>query len=370
MSKSINVVAFNVPFPANYGGVIDVYYKLKSLKKEGYNIILHCFHYGREEQKELESLCQEVYYYKRKTGLWANLTFLPYIVQSRSNKALLNNLLKNDFPILFEGIHSCYFLAHSKLAKRLKIVRSHNIEHDYYYELFRNENNPLYKLYFLFESIRLKNFYPSLRRANQILAISKGDHDRLKLDFPSVKVDLVYGFHENNTIQIKTGKGEYAFYHGNLEVSENIKVAEFLIKEIAPNSSLPVIIAGLNPSDALKKLVAKTKNVTLKANVTETEMDELIKNAQVHFMFTYQDTGLKLKLMNTLFKGRFIIANDSMLDGMTFDDSVKLVKMNSAEIVKSIDGIKDLTFEQSNIERRSIPLVKFSNNVDFLKFRT
>ena len=32
MSKKIHVISFQVPYPPNYGGAIDVYYKLQSLK--------------------------------------------------------------------------------------------------------------------------------------------------------------------------------------------------------------------------------------------------------------------------------------------------------------------------------------------------
>ena len=31
MEKHLHIVAFNVPLPANYGGVIDVFYRLKAL---------------------------------------------------------------------------------------------------------------------------------------------------------------------------------------------------------------------------------------------------------------------------------------------------------------------------------------------------
>ena len=42
MDKYINIVSFNIPWPANYGGVIDVYYKMQALHKCGVKIILHC----------------------------------------------------------------------------------------------------------------------------------------------------------------------------------------------------------------------------------------------------------------------------------------------------------------------------------------
>ena len=35
MDKYLNIVSFNIPYPANYGGVIDVYYKLEALRACG-----------------------------------------------------------------------------------------------------------------------------------------------------------------------------------------------------------------------------------------------------------------------------------------------------------------------------------------------
>lgn len=80
MDKYLNVIALNIPYPANYGGVIDIYYKLKALHECGVHIILHCFEYERQHAPELLDICEEVHYYKRNTGLMANLSFLPYNV--------------------------------------------------------------------------------------------------------------------------------------------------------------------------------------------------------------------------------------------------------------------------------------------------
>ena len=126
---SINIIAFDIPYPANYGGIIDIFYKLKTLKKLGANIILHCFEYNKSQQKELDKYCSEIYYYPRQNGLRYLFSKLPFIVVTRNNKQLLINLKANDFPILFEGLHSCYFLNSKELKQRKNIVRAHNIEH-------------------------------------------------------------------------------------------------------------------------------------------------------------------------------------------------------------------------------------------------
>lgn len=63
--KNLHIVAFTIPFPPNYGGAIDVFYKLKALYELGVQIHLHCFEYDRSPSKELEQYCKTVYYYKR-----------------------------------------------------------------------------------------------------------------------------------------------------------------------------------------------------------------------------------------------------------------------------------------------------------------
>jgi len=67
LEKHLHIISFDIPFPANYGGVIDVFYKIKNLANAGIKIHLHCFEYGdRKHSSELESICYRVYYYPRK----------------------------------------------------------------------------------------------------------------------------------------------------------------------------------------------------------------------------------------------------------------------------------------------------------------
>ena len=59
-----------MPFPADYGGAIEEFYKIKSLYLCGVKVYLHCFIYGdRERQDELEMYCEKVYYYERKRSI-------------------------------------------------------------------------------------------------------------------------------------------------------------------------------------------------------------------------------------------------------------------------------------------------------------
>ena len=98
--RHLHIVSFNVPYPPDYGGVIDVYYKIKSLYDLDVKVHLHCFHYGREQSEELEKICASVQYYERKKFYQALYSSVPYIVGSRQSGELLGNLAGDDHPIL------------------------------------------------------------------------------------------------------------------------------------------------------------------------------------------------------------------------------------------------------------------------------
>ena len=117
-SRRLHVVSLQVPFPPDYGGVIDIYYKLKALKNMGYETWLHTFQYDRSRAEQLNEVAARVSYYPRHRSVIRQLSHIPYIVSSRHCSKLLDDLLSDNAPILFEGLHCCAFLS----DKRLKTV--------------------------------------------------------------------------------------------------------------------------------------------------------------------------------------------------------------------------------------------------------
>lgn len=312
MSDNLHIISFNVPYPPDYGGIIDVYYKLKALYAAGIKVHLHCFTYGRKESEELEKICTSVTYYNRKP-LWKGFfSNKPLIVDARRSKSLLNNLLKDNYPILFEGLHTCYYLDNALLKDRIRMVRMHNNEAVYYLSLARREKKFFNSLYYYEEYKRLKLFENKLAHATYILAIARHEAAYYQTRFPNTI--YIGPFHGNNQVSSLTGKGKYALYHGNLNISENIEAALFLLEQIFNDVDLPLIIAGMNPPEILLNKIAAMPHVTIINSPSPIEMLELIKNAQVNILPSFQHTGIKLKLLNSLFNGRFCIANQIMID--------------------------------------------------------
>lgn len=364
--KHLHIISFDVPWPPNYGGVIDVFYKIRALHAKGIKIHLHCIEYpgrGRAEQ-HLRPYCEELHYYPRKTGLLSALSFKPYIVISRRSKRLIENLLKDEHPILFEGLHSCYYLDDKRLSNRLRIYRESNIEHRYYFNLFKVCNNLFSRIYFLIASCKLRFYQNVLRHAGIMLCVSEKDTEYLRKHFPQNRVHYIPSFHPNEGVESKCGRGDYALYHGNIEVPENTHAAAFLINEVFNDGSIPLVIAGMNPPRRIRKLVGGKKNITLVSNPVDEKMFDLIRNAHVNILVTFQATGLKLKLLNVLYRGRFCLVNDKMLNGTGLDE-LCVTANDAAGLKEELHRLFGLVFTEEEISQRERLLSSaYSNSVN------
>jgi hypothetical protein len=359
-NNRIHLIAFNIPYPANYGGVIDVFFKLKALHKIGYKVILHCFDYGRGFQSELEQYSEEVCYYPRKIRFKQQFSLTPFIVKSRQNNQLLERLLQDDNPIIFEGLHTCFFLSHPKLKERVKIVRTHNIEHKYYFNLYKSSTQWSSKLFFLFESWKLKRYEKILKFATSIATISLADQDYFEQQYG--KSFYLPPFHPSKTIEIKEGHGDYIIYHGNLSVPENEYVVRYVLNEIAPKIAPKIVIAGSNPSLKIEQEISKSSNVLLKANPENQEMNDLLLNAQIHLLLSKNSAGVKIKLIQSLFIGRFCVVNNTIAEKsiLPFVEIVDLE--NPSEIVSVINSLWDKRIDENAILKRKQVEKLFSNS--------
>lgn len=355
-----------MPYPANYGGVIDVYNKLIALHSMGIEVYLHCFSYGRKESKNLNKYCKKVFYYKRKTSVLSFFSTTPYIVKSRSSNLLLNRLNNDNFPILFEGIHSTssFYSLFKNNSERKLFIRAHNIEHYYYNELFKLEANILKKIFFYYETKKLKKYEQKIFKNSKVFTISGSDFNLLKsYKFNTV---LINPFHPNERISSLKGSSDYGLFHGNLEVADNELSAIFLIN-IFKKLDFKLVIAGRNPSQNLKNCINELSNINLIESPEDEQLFSLIKNAQVNLFYSFQSSGVKLKLINALFNGRFCYVNQNYLVNDNFINLCDQVINDSdwkEQIVKAFSRV----FSKKDYLNREKELKVFENkyNVELL----
>ncbi len=380
----MHLVAFDVPFPPDYGGAIDVFYKIKALHAAGVKITLHCFTYrDRQAQSVLETFCNKVFYYKRRTGFFSHLSKMPYIVKSRKHPDLLKNLCADNAPILFEGLHTCAFIDHPSLEQRKKMVRMHNIEWKYYEHLALTERKIFQKKYFQIESTKLKRFEEKVFFHGDIFfCISRNEEKYFfeknniqKINFEKdihkkifeKKIIFLPPFHAEEKIISKIGTGDYILYHGDLSVNDNVASVLELIENVFSKINVRCIIAGKNPSRNLIGRIESFSNMQIIVNPDEQDMNNLIQNAQINILHTGHTSGMKLKLLHALYVGRFCFANTEMVHDTGLE--------SFCEIYNSFDELKEMileimnkTFEEKIILKRKKILEKqFSNSLNASK---
>ena len=358
MNKKIHVICFDVPFPATYGGVMDIFCKIQALSRKGAKIYLHVFQYGRSEQAVLKEYCTEVHYYKRKTSFFHALGPLPYVVSSRRDGQLVVNLKRIDAPILIEGLHSTLVLRKKLFNDRKILVRTHNIEHQYYKQLASNETNLFKKIYYRTASVKLKYYERVLKHCDQILPISKDEAIDFKKKYGE-KVTFLPAFHPNSKLHELSKKGYFALYHANLNVSDNMKAALFLI-DCFKTMPYPLVIAGQSDDKNLLSKIDQYKNISFISILDDDQLLELFHRAHVNVLYAFNNSGVKLKLINSLFQSRYVIANNNIIQGSGLD-SLCIIANDKKEIMHQVLKTMDKDFSKEEISRRKKMLSDYSN---------
>jgi len=359
--RTLHIICHDVPWPPDYGGVVDLFYKLRYLHEAGVAVKLHCFDYGRGRHAELNKYCKEVHYYERQRGWKAVSVRLPYIVKSRENKLLLENLLKDDHPVLMEGIHCTAFLKPLLLRDRKVFLRLHNVEFLYYSQLFRREKNLFKKFYFLNESMFLRQYERKLPDELPVIAVSPGDALFYKEEMDKIRTTYLPVFIPWQEIRSPGELGSYCLYHGNLSVSENERAAIWLLEKVFSLANVPVVIAGKNPTQRLIRRVQKYQKAKLISNPSEAKMNELINGAQINVLPSFNTTGIKLKLINALFNGRHCVVNEAAVESTGLQDTCHIGRSSNA-FASIITQLFHHPFGEEEINLRKRLLLQIFNN--------
>ncbi|NBX64231.1 MAG: glycosyltransferase family 1 protein [Bacteroidetes bacterium] len=326
---------------------------------------MHVFLYkGKMPAPALEALTEKTHYYYRRRFVNPFWGSKPYVVTTRNSEKLMRNLLLDDYPILFEGLHTTAYLGRPELKDRTMVVRAHNVEHNYYRALGEAERRWIKQKFFFLEAKRLQNYEPILKQAHAIAAISPMETAYFQKTYGNTH--YIPAFHSNSKVMSLPGKGDYVLYHGNLSIPENDRAAIYLVNEVFPLLSQPCIVAGSNPSQMLQNAAAKYPHIQIKANLTAEEIFDLVRNAHVNTLVTFQSTGIKLKLLNALYRGRHLVANTPMVEETQLE-SLCQVSDDPKIMAHVIKQCFLETFDESNIQDRENKLAHTFNNAENAK---
>jgi glycosyltransferase involved in cell wall biosynthesis len=362
LTDHLHIVCLDAPSPPDYGGAIDMYYKVQALAAQGNKIILHYFNYNKHRHAHgLEPYCAEINTYARSNYLRSLSFQSPYIIRSRINPLLVRRLNQDRNRILLEGLHGAGLLSYLQEPSRV-VLRLHNEESTYYNALASSETNIIRKAYYLREARLIKRFQKQLNHEVKLAALSQSD----------LEIFCQQGFHNAHFIpcfvpwqEIRSlpGKGEYCLYHGNMEVIENEMAATWLITKVFDQLNIPLVIAGKGISSKLQKLARSKRNVRLIFEPPSNELDALIKDAHINILPSFNKTGVKLKLLHALFYGRFCITNQQGSRGSGVDSLVHHAE-SADEFRHAVLDIFEMPFEEAQLNEREMIRQLYNNQTN------
>lgn len=360
MSNHLHIVCLDAPSPPDYGGAIDMYYKIQALAETGKKIILHYFDYNPlRNANGLENFCEAIYTYQRKSIFKSLPLSQPFIVESRINNELIERLNKDDYPVLPEGLHCSGIIPFLNNKERVAI-RMHNEEASYYHHLVKTEQSFFKRKYFLQESRLLKRYQQNLDKKIKLACLSETDMEIFKDEYDFQNINFIPCFIPWQKLSINEGIGKYCLYHGNMQVSENEEAATWLIRNVFSQLNVPFVIAGKGISKKLVTEASLYKNISLINNPSISEIDGLIRNAHINVLPSMNNTGVKLKLLNALLNGRHCITNYNGVKGSRIIHGV-IVKEDTGAWIETINDLMTKPITSEDIGNRTAILHLYNN---------
>jgi hypothetical protein len=90
-------------------------------------------------------------------------------------------------------------------------------------------------------------------------------------------------------------------------------------------------------------------------------MSTLIKKAHIHLLPSFNSTGIKIKLLNALFNGRFIITNAASIEG-TGLETLCSIEETAEGYLKRINELVEIPFDEKDINNRKRKLENLFDN--------
>ncbi len=342
--KKLHIICFDNPYPPVYGGVIDVFYKLKALHKIGVEINLHCFvDEIPADTAALQSITESCHFYKRNNSIFNLFSKKPYSVASRSHKMLAQNLKNDNFDILFEGLQSTSVIRARCFKDRSLYLRLHNLENNYYKGLVKTETSIFKKILYFIESYKYERYLKNLAEFCCVFTLSSFETDAVNDLYNNAEYIPV--FHGNDRIADTSDFGQYAFYNGDLRISDNKKAADFLIDVFQSVDNYPLIIASSLENETLIKRCEQLKNVQYIVIKNHEHLISLSQDAHINVMLSFQQSGTKLKAVNALFQSRHCIINSNMLDDKKLRSLCEVAETKE-EFITAIETLKSKPFRE------------------------
>jgi polysaccharide biosynthesis protein PslH len=296
------------------------------------------------------------------------------IISAFIQKESLFNLLSVDIinkisELLKSNTYSYVIIEHSYLSSYIiqkipsisakAITVFHNIEQDYFYDLYKKTKfkNPK-KVFYYLEYIANKQLENKLYETSTKSFWFLSNHDLINVQNKTNNKNLLLSPTINFTLKnhSKSEKKYDLLYMGQLDNERNLHGLKWFINNVWEllDDTINFAIVGRGDTNTIQSIINQRNNITLIGEVNN--LDQIFSQAKLTIIPIFNTIGVQTKLFDSLSQGNITICSEDAVNGTIFQDEQHLLiakdKNDFAnKIHKVLNNINSYSFLYSNLQQ-------------------
>ncbi|MDQ1168098.1 glycosyltransferase family 4 protein [Flavobacterium sp. SORGH_AS_0622] len=316
----ILIVASFFPYPPHFGGAFDVLERIKGIKSLGHDIDLVCTCKEFPEEKNvvfLKQFINELIIVPRKNKIINLFSAKPLQVISR--KSLKKVALKKNYDYAILEAESVGIILENKYLKASQIVvRVHNNESDYFFQLAKSTKKYIEKLYYYLEGIKYKKYSKAIfEKADRLWFISNEEIKNCHILFRNKSIYLPASVNEVFVKQELSNKT--VLFIGALFMPNNLEAIMWYLQNVhflITEKNYKLIIAGSTGDKEpiiFEDIFKKYSNVEVLLN--RSDLSSYYSQSTIFINPMLHGAGVKIKSINAIQNGLILISSKIGAEG-------------------------------------------------------
>lgn len=365
--KVIIITSF-FPYPAYFGGAFDVLERIKGIKSLGHDIDLICTCKEsplKENVEYIKQFVNEIIIVPRKNKISNLLLKKPLQVVSRKSlKSIpLNSIY--DFAIL-ESESVGMILENESFKANQIIVRVHNNESNYFYQLAKSSKKYTDKAYYYFEAFKFKLYSETIfKRADKLWFISNKEINANPI-LKSKSIHLPTAINDGYVEQKLSNKN--VLFIGALFMPNNLEAIIWYLKNVHfllnNEKNYKLIVAGSTGDFESKRYLDIFKNYSnIEVRLNQEDLADCYSESTIFINPMLHGAGVKLKSINAIRNGLLLISSDVGAEGTGLIENEMYLKANSPQdFLNAILKVFDMKIEEKQAMVKSAQEFLNTNN--------
>lgn len=366
----ILIVTSFFPYPPHFGGAFDVLERIKGIKSLGHNIDLVCTCKEFPEQKNIDFMKQfinELIIVSRKNKITDLFSSKPLQVVSRSDLKKVS--LKKNYDLAILESESVGIILENKSFKTAKtIVRVHNNESDYFFQLAKSAKKYTDKLYYYLEGIKYKTYSKAIfEKADRLWFISNKEINNNSFK-PFLNKSTYLPASVNDAFAKQELSSKTVLFIGALFMPNNVEAIMWYLQNVhsllVAEKNYKLIIVGSTGDKEPKIFEDKFKSFSnVEVRLNQSDLSNCYSESTIFINPMLHGAGVKLKTINAIQNGLILISSKVGAEGIGLIKEEMYFEANTPEdFSKSIIKVFNMNVDEKQKMARNAQNLLIQNN--------